>query len=226
MQLDIIDLGRIAYRDALKIQNTLLGKRQREEIQDTLLLLEHEPVITLGKRAENKDLLTPQDILESRGIDVVWIDRGGQATFHGPGQLVGYPIIHLRNHERKLKRFVHNLEEVIIRLLDEKYGLEAHTEKDYVGVWIENRKAAAIGISVHQKVTMHGFALNVNTDLDFFSHIVPCGIRSDQRGITSISRELGRVVEVNEVMHAIIPLFTSIYGYDEICFTRSREETV
>ncbi|MDY7028015.1 MAG: lipoyl(octanoyl) transferase LipB, partial [Spirochaetota bacterium] len=180
---------------------------------DTLLLLEHRPVITLGKRGEESDLLIPREELADRGVEIAHIDRGGQATYHGPGQLVGYPIIDLQNHERRLKRFVHNLEAVIIEVLADSYGIAAHAREDYVGVWVGSRKIAAIGISVHRKITMHGFALNVDTDLDYFSLIVPCGIRSSELGITSISKELGEKITVAEVKERIAPVFSRIYGY-------------
>src|SRR6056297_759525 len=166
MLLRVVDLGRIDYQEALTLQYSLIEKCSREEIPDTLLLLEHPHVVTLGKRAADSDILFSEAVLSSRGVQTAWIDRGGQATYHGPGQLVGYPIINLRHHQRKIKRFVHNLEAFLIRLLKEHYGITAHTEDDYIGVWVDNRKIAAIGISIHQAVTMHGFALNVATDLD------------------------------------------------------------
>lgn len=215
MQLDIRDLGLIGYQEALALQYSLVEQRQKNEIPDTLLLLEHKPVITLGKRGEDSDLLIPRQELADRGVDIAHIDRGGQATYHGPGQLVGYPIIDLQNHERRLKRFVHNLEAVVIELLADSYGLAAHARDDYVGVWVGSRKIAAIGISVHRKITMHGFALNVDTDLDYFSLIVPCGIRSSELGITSISKELGGEITVPEVKKRIGPIFSRIYGYGQ-----------
>lgn len=216
MQLHIRDLGLIGYQEALTLQYALVEQRQRDEIPDTLLLLEHRPVITLGKRGEESDLLIPREELADRGVEIAYIDRGGQATYHGPGQLVGYPIIDLQNHERRLKRFVHNLEAVIIEVLADSYGIAAHARDDYVGVWVGSRKIAAIGISVHRKITMHGFALNVDTDLDYFSLIVPCGIRSSELGITSISKELGEKITVAEVKERIAPVFSRIYGYGRV----------
>lgn len=216
MRLDIIDLGLIGYDDALALQYNLVEKRRKEEIPDTLLLLEHHPVITLGKRATESDFLVSPEELEERGVDVAWIDRGGQATYHGPGQLVGYPIFNLQNHERSVKRFVYNLEKVIIELLRDEYSLTARTDDGYVGVWIESRKVAAIGISIHRKITMHGFALNVDTDLDYFSLIVPCGIHSSTLGVTSISGELGKKISTAEVKRLIAPVFSRVYGYDQV----------
>ena len=199
MLLRIVDLGRIDYQEALTLQYSLIEKCSREEIPDTLLLLEHPHVVTLGKRAADSDMLFSEEVLSSRGVQTAWVDRGGQATYHGPGQLVGYPIINLRHHQRKIKRFVHNIETFLIQLLGRNYNIHCHTEDDYIGVWVENRKIAAIGISIHKGVSMHGFALNVSTDLEYFSLIIPCGIQGGGREVTSISKELAREVAVEAV---------------------------
>jgi lipoyl(octanoyl) transferase len=214
MQLRIVHMGRVGYTEALRYQEHLLTKRQHDEIPDTLLLLEHSPVITLGKRGQDSDILLPEKQLQERGVEIAWIDRGGQATYHGPGQLVGYLIINLRNHQRRIKRFVRNIETFLITLLDTHYGITAHTEDGFTGVWVEDRKIAAIGISIHSAVTMHGFALNVSTDLDYFSLIVPCGI--SDRGVTSIEKELGRAVGLDEVTRRAGDVFTGVFGYDEV----------
>lgn len=212
MQLDIIHMGRIEYQRALEYQYELLEKRRRDEIPDTLLLLEHDPVVTLGKRGKDTDMLIPEAELRERGVEIARIDRGGQATYHGPGQLVGYMIINLHNHQRKIKQFVKNIETFIISLLGEHYGISASTEDEHVGVWVHNSKIAAIGISIHHAITMHGFALNVSTDLDYFSLIVPCGIQD--RGVTSIERETGRSVSLEEVMDNAGEVFSGVFGYD------------
>ncbi len=223
MLLRVVDLGRIEYQDALTLQYTLNEKCSREEIPDTLLLLEHPHVVTLGTRGENSDMLFTKETLSKRGIEVAWVDRGGQATYHGPGQLVGYPIINLRHHQRKIKRFVHNIEAFIIELLGRHYNIQCHTEDDYIGVWVQNHKIAAIGISIHNGVSMHGFALNVCTDLDYFSFIVPCGIRGGQRGVTSIAKEHAGVTDFSEVTVKAVqqhagPLFAEIFGYEHVEF--------
>jgi lipoyl(octanoyl) transferase len=147
-------------------------------------------------------------------VEIARIDRGGQATYHGPGQLVGYPIIDLANHQRRVKQFVRNLETVLIRLLTEGYGISAATEEGHVGVWVAERKIASIGISIHRAVTMHGFALNVNTDLDYFSLIVPCGMQNCP--VTSIEKELGRSVSLEGAGELAGRTFARVYGYDEI----------
>jgi len=225
MILRIADLGLIEYQEALTLQNALVEKCSREEVPDTLMLLEHPHVVTLGKRGENSDLRFSEDYLMGRGISTAWVDRGGQATYHGPGQLVGYPIINLRHHQRKIKRFVHNIETCISELLWRSYAIRCHSEDEYIGVWVENRKIAAIGISIHQGVSMHGFALNVCTDLDYFSYIVPCGIRGGDRSVTSIAKELerqlgkeriGEVPSVEELKRQAAPLFTEIFGYGDV----------
>ncbi|MFP4268075.1 MAG: lipoyl(octanoyl) transferase LipB [Spirochaetaceae bacterium] len=212
MQLDIIHMGRVEYKRALEYQYELLDKRGRDEIPDTLLLLEHNPVVTLGKRGKDTDMLIPEAQLRERGVEIARIDRGGQATYHGPGQLVGYMIINLHNHQRKIKKFVKNIESFLITLLGEYYGISASTEDEHVGVWVGNRKIAAIGISIHNAITMHGFALNVSTDLDYFSLIVPCGIQD--RGVTSIERETERTVSLEEVMDKAGEVFPKVFGYD------------
>ncbi len=213
MRLQISDLGIIEYDEALEYQYALLKQVEREEVPDTLLLLEHYPVVTLGKRGEESDMLLPEEELRQRGVSVHRIDRGGQATFHGPGQLVVYPIVNLRNHQRRVKRFVRTIETFVIELLRRHYGIEAHTEEAHVGVWVGTRKIAAIGISIHNAVTMHGLALNVCTELDYFSLIVPCGIRDC--GVTSIQKELDREVSVAEVKERAGGLFAELFGYDE-----------
>jgi lipoyl(octanoyl) transferase len=214
MQLQIRNLGRIGYQEALDLQYSLVEQRQQGQIPDTLLLLEHDPVVTLGKRGRDSDMLLPEEELRRRGVEIARIDRGGQATYHGPGQLVGYPIIDLANHQRRVKQFVRNLETVLIRLLTEGYGISAATEEGHVGVWVAERKIASIGISIHRAVTMHGFALNVNTNLDYFSLIVPCGMQNCP--VTSIEKELGRSVSLEGAGELAGRTFARVYGYGEI----------
>ncbi|MFO7849195.1 MAG: lipoyl(octanoyl) transferase LipB [Spirochaetia bacterium] len=222
MQLNIIHMGRVEYQRALEYQYELLEKRRRDEIHDTLLLLEHYPVVTLGKRGKDTDMLFPEEELRGRGVEIARIDRGGQATYHGPGQLVGYLIINLHNHQRKIKQFVKNIETCIISLLGEYYGISASTEDEHIGVWVHNSKIAAIGISIHHAITMHGFALNVSTDLDYFSLIVPCGIQD--RGVTSIEKETGRTVPLEEVMDKAGKVFPRVFGYDRTSVMEYTEE--
>lgn len=209
--LDVQDLGLVPYGQALELQKELVARRQREEIPDTLLLLEHPPVITRGKRTAPEDMLLSPEALSARGVDVFDIDRGGEATYHGPGQLVGYLIFHLYHHQRRLKRFVHNIEEVFISLLREEYGIEAGREDKHRGVWVGNEKITAIGISLHGGVTMHGFAFNINTNLDHYSWIVPCGIRD--KGVCSLETLTGGKQDMQKVKELVAREFVRVFGF-------------
>jgi len=213
MQLDVRDLGKIDYESALALQLELVAKRQQEEIPDTLLLLEHPPVITLGKSASESDILAPQSTLEAAGATVHRITRGGETTYHGPGQLVGYLIINLYEHQRSLKRFVRNLEQVFINLLEEEYGIQAGRDEEHRGVWVGTEKITAIGIAISHGVTMHGFAFNVNTDLSHFQWIIPCGITD--RGQTSVASLLDRPVEMPVIKEQLSRHFKRQFGYQD-----------
>lgn len=214
MILRICDIGRIGYDEALEMQRRAVTQRQREEIPDTLYLLEHPPVITMGKSAVEADILASREDLAAAGATVHYIERGGETTYHGPGQLVGYVIFHLYQHQRKLKKFVENLEEVFIRLLAADFGVEAGRDPEHRGVWVGNEKIAAIGIAVKEAVTMHGFAFNVAPDLSHFGWIIPCGIRD--RGQTSLERLLGHTPNPEMVKDAVAESFAEVFGYDEI----------
>ncbi len=207
----VLDLGVVGYQQAYALQRHLHGARLRGEIPDTLLLLEHPPVITLGKGFQAEHLLFAPEFYAQRGVEVCPTDRGGDVTCHMPGQLVGYPIFDLQSHGRDLHRFLRQLEEVLIRVLRE-YGIEAGRAPGYTGVWVGNEKIAAIGIKVVRWVSMHGFALNVNNDLSLFGLIVPCGITD--RGVTSIRRLLGAPVPMEEVKARVAQQFEAVF---EMC---------
>jgi lipoyl(octanoyl) transferase len=187
--LHVVGLGRMRYGEALELQRTLAHQRINGALRnDLLLLVEHAPVITLGRSFKAEHLRSSRSTLEARGVELFDIDRGGDVTYHGPGQLVGYPILDLAEHEKDLHWYLRQLEEALIRTLDE-FGIAAGRNAPHTGVWIQQaRKIASIGIHVKQWVTWHGFALNVTTDLSYFDLIVPCGI-PDVR-MTSIQREL------------------------------------
>jgi len=187
-ELAVLGLGRLSYERALDLQRTLSQWRISGEVdRDMLLLVEHAPVITLGRGSRPENLPTRRDVLEARGIELFEIERGGDITFHGPGQLVGYPIFNLREHREDLHWFLRQLEQSLIRALED-FGIRAERRSDYTGVWTQGRKIASIGIHVKQWVTWHGFALNVTTDLSYFDYIVPCGIPDVV--MTSIQHEL------------------------------------
>jgi lipoyl(octanoyl) transferase len=187
--LETEQLGTVDYAAAWTLQTALHERRTRGDIPDTLLLLEHPHVYTIGRRGNATDVLWDADALRARGVDVVETDRGGQVTYHGPGQLVGYPIVDL-GPGADLVRYVRRLEDVLIATL-ERYGIAAERDEGNTGVWTSDSKIAAIGVRVTRGVTKHGFALNVSTDLSYFAGIVPCGITD--KGVTSMALELGDI---------------------------------
>lgn len=204
MLTNVLYLGRVPYSTAESLQRTLLSLRKAGRIENTLLLLEHPPVITLGRNASLENVLASPEFLAQRGIELHEIDRGGDVTFHGPGQLIAYPIFDLRSFEPKIGavEFVRRLEEVLIRICGD-YGIATQRIKGLTGVWtyaLPNKpeaKIAAIGVHISRGVTTHGFALNVTTDLDYFSFIVPCGISN--KPVTSIARETSRELSLEDV---------------------------
>jgi lipoate-protein ligase B len=202
-------LGRVAYSEAYQMQADLLKRRINDGIGDTLLLLEHPPTITIGKSGKPENILASQLELREKGIPLLFVDRGGDATYHGLGQLVGYPIIDLKNRGADLHQYVYDLEEVIIRTLGD-FGIEAARDKSHRGVWVENKEMAAIGLRVRKWVTMHGFALNVNTDLAPFSLINPCGF--SDRGATSMAQVLAREIPMALVTERILGRFSEVFN--------------
>jgi lipoate-protein ligase B len=193
---EIWDLGIVQYREAWKLQRRLHQHRVEGRIPDLLLLLEHPPTITIGRSGSLDNILISNKQMAQAGISLFFIDRGGDVTYHGSGQLVGYPILDLRNQGRDLRLYVRNLEEVMIRTLGD-FSIEADSDESHPGVWVRGEEIGAIGLSVRKWVSMHGFALNVNTDLDHFAFINPCGF-SDKRA-TSMSKVIGRKISIEEV---------------------------
>ncbi|MCD5401500.1 lipoyl(octanoyl) transferase LipB, partial [candidate division NPL-UPA2 bacterium] len=182
---DVFPLGLLDYQKAWDLQRELVGKRLRKEINDTLLLVEHPPLFTIGRGGNRRNILISDKHLEEKGVSVYEVDRGGDITYHGPGQIIGYPILALNEHGRDVHLMLRNLEEVIIGLLS-GYGVEALRIPGYTGVWVGKEKIAAIGIGVRRWITFHGFCLNVNPDLDYFSLINPCGLRGKK--VTSLEK--------------------------------------
>ena len=210
--LEVRRLGSVAYGDALDLQQALVEERKTGGGTDTLLLLEHPHVITLGARsgtARSHVVATPERLPEL-GVELLETGRGGDVTYHGPGQIVGYPILDLRPDRQDVHRYVRDLEEVMIRVTA-RHGIEAGRIEGLTGAWVGTDKIGAIGVRISRWVTSHGFAYNVTTDLDFFNLIVPCGIRD--RGVTSLSRLLGREVPMEEVEDVFIREFCEVFGY-------------
>ncbi len=192
----------------MTLQQKLVELRQREEIDDQLLLLEHPPVITLGRGGKLDNLLASPQALQSSGIRFFETTRGGDITYHGPGQIVGYPILHLGEGKRDVRKYVTNLEEVLIRTVAE-YGITAARIEGRRGIWVGDDKIAAIGVRIARWVTSHGWALNVSTNLEHFRLITPCGLHGT--GVTSIERELGRAVPVEEVREILAAKFAEMF---------------
>lgn len=212
------DLGGMAYQQAWDLQAELLKasveiknqNRETGEQQETpnhLLFVEHPPVYTLGKSGKIDHLLLSESEMEARGIEFFKINRGGDITYHGPGQIVGYPIFDLENFKADIHLYLRNMEEAVIQLLKQEYGIESGRIPKYTGVWLDiesdnPRKILAIGVRCSRWVTMHGFAFNVNTDLNYFSNIIPCGI--EDKGVTSLAHELGREMDMELVKKQLL----------------------
>jgi len=209
--LDVRRLGLVPYADALALQRSLVEERRAGRIADTLLLLEHARVLTIGVRGDGgrSHILATPDALAARGIGVYETGRGGDVTYHGPGQLVGYPIIDLKPDRCDVHRYVRDLEEVLIRVAAE-YWIEAGRVPGLTGVWVGREKLAAIGVRISRWITSHGFALNVSTSLDDFGLIVPCGIAD--RGVTSLELLLGRSVPLSDVEQRVAARFADVFG--------------
>lgn len=209
-KFDYCDLGFIDYQNAWDLQKDVFAKRVKDEVADTFFMLEHPHTYTLGKVAEKENLISSEDQLKELGVSVYEIDRGGDITYHGPGQIAGYPIIKLSDWKEDTHEYLRSLEEVMMEVCAD-YGLKTHRNPKYTGVWIEERKIAAIGIKVSRWTTMHGFAFNVNTDLNYFGGIIPCGIKD--KDVTSLKRELGREVPIEEVKQKLADKFKEVFGY-------------
>ena len=207
----VYQLGLVEYNQAYHLQKRLLQLRLEGEIKDTLLLLEHPPTITVGKFGRFENVLASRKQLEAAGISLYFTDRGGDVTYHGFGQLVGYPIIGLRERGISIRQYINDLEEVIIRVLG-GFFINANRNQDHAGVWVKDEVVAAIGLSIKKWVSMHGFALNVNTNLNNFSLIKPCGF-SDKK-VTSISQLLARYVPMDVVTDKLLACFSEVFKTD------------
>ncbi len=190
MKLLVSFLGRIDHKEAWILQTRLLGLRLMDQVPDILLLLEHPPTVTMGRRNNPQNLIVPVQKLRQMGVDVYRTDRGGDVTYHGPGQVVGYPVFHLGSHGMRVHDYVYNLEETGIRCLHDEYQIKAVRDETHRGVWVGLKKIMAIGCAVKHRITMHGFAFNVSTELNHYSWINPCGITD--RGVTSLCEHTGQ----------------------------------
>ena len=205
----ILPLGVIDFQHAYELQRRLHAQVVAGELPNLLLLLQHPHVYTLGRRGKQSDILASSDMLKRLNAETHITDRGGETTYHGPGQLVGYPIVNLRRWGGGVRDYVETLERTLVAALAE-YGIHAHTEGKPTGVWVDDAKIAAIGVRVSRHVTMHGFALNVSPDLSYFDHIVPCGMPGAQ--VTSMAQELGREIDVSDVLPVVARTFGRKFG--------------
>lgn len=206
---EVRDLGLTPYAEALQLQQSLVEARKRDEIADTLLLLEHPHVITLGRAANRANVLADEEARAAKGVELFETGRGGDVTYHGPGQLVGYPIITLAPDRCDVRRYVRDLEEVLIRAARD-FGVAAARIQGLTGVWVKDEKLAAIGVRISRWVTMHGFAFNVTTDLDYFRLIIPCGITD--HGVTSLEKTLAVPVEMPTVAARVAHHFGEVFN--------------
>lgn len=208
--IEIRRLGVLGYQEALDLQADLVEQRRRGEIGDVLLLLEHPPVITLGVKTRNNrtNIIASDGQLAAAGVDVFQSGRGGDVTYHGPGQLVGYPIFDLNPHRRDVHRYVRDIEQALIEAVA-TFGIRAGRVEGLTGIWVGDRKLAAIGVRISRWITSHGFALNVATNLSHFDLIVPCGIQD--RGVTSMNQLLGSPIPMVEVESAVEAAFARTF---------------
>jgi lipoyl(octanoyl) transferase len=209
MQILVSNLGRTRYAEAWDLQQRVFDLRRLGLIDDVLLLTEHDHVYTLGKGGDANHLLASDAELSKNGTEVYRIDRGGDITYHGPGQIVGYPILDLNKYSPDIHKYLRSLEDVLINLLD-AFGINGEREEGMTGVWVRGEKIAAMGVKVSKWITMHGFALNVNTDLQKFERIIPCGIF--HKGVTSMQRYLGREIALEDVERKLTESFSGVFG--------------
>ncbi len=208
--LEVRDLGLIPYAEALALQSDLVVRRRTGEIPDQLLLLQHPHIITLGTASSRSHVLADEARLRDLGVDLIDVGRGGDVTYHGPGQLVGYPILDLKPDRKDVHRYLRDLEAVLVHALDQM-GIRGEAVAQRTGVWVDGRKIGAIGVRVSSGwITSHGFALNVSNDLSYFETIVPCGIQDVS--VTSVSLELGRPVGVTDIVGIVSEGFSEVFG--------------
>jgi lipoate-protein ligase B len=219
-ELWTVPLGRVPYAEALELQRSIARDRISGAIsQDVLLLMEHPPVVTMGRSSKEKNLMASREFLQSRGVELFEVERGGDVTFHGPGQLVGYPIIDLKRHRQDLHWYLRSIEQALINALGD-YGIPGERNTSYTGVWTRGKKIASIGVHARDWVTWHGFALNVTTELSYFNLIVPCGI--DGVVMTSIARELGvEQVSARDVTDRVTAKFADAFDLTAVVTPRS-----
>lgn len=213
MKILHLDLGKAGYKEVWDLQKKIHLHKQNNKTDDIIITVEHEPVYTLGKTGSRDHILIRDDEMKEKGISYYEIDRGGDITYHGPGQLVVYPIIDLNNYYKDTHRYLRDLEEVAILTLKE-LGIDAQREEEFTGVWVGEEKICAIGIKVSRWITMHGLALNINNDLSYFDKIIPCGIF--HKGVTSIEKTTTTKINIEPVKSLLINNFCKVFKINKI----------
>lgn len=212
-KLNIMKLGIVDYIPAYQLQERLVQEQMQDSGSDSLLLLQHNPVITIGRSGDRNNILVSESVLAAAGISICEIDRGGDVTYHGPGQLTGYPIINLRHFRKDIHWYLRQLEETVIKVLAE-YNIVGERMEGYTGVWVGNEKVAAIGVAIRRWITYHGFALNVHPDMSHFQLITPCGITD--KGVTSLEKLLGHKVDMDGVVDRAVSAFADVFGIESV----------
>tara|TARA_B110000444_G_C18839220_1_gene597858 strand:- start:76 stop:723 length:648 start_codon:yes stop_codon:yes gene_type:complete len=209
LDIEVLDLGKVSYHEVWNLQKQMQAQRIENQIKDTLILVEHFPVYTLGKNASKKNII----IKSNNAIPIIETDRGGEVTYHGPGQLVGYPILDLKNYKQSITWYMRSLEKIILKVLH-KYAIIGSTKKGLTGVWVEDQKISAFGVRISKWVTMHGFSLNLNTDLSHYNGIIPCGLTN--YGVTSIFNILNKEVTMQNLKKIIIEEFSLFFKKERV----------
>ncbi|MCC3144326.1 lipoyl(octanoyl) transferase LipB [Halanaerobium sp. Z-7514] len=217
VKLNIKNLGILEHQKAYQLQLEMLKKRIANQIEDTLLIVEHPPVYTIGTSGSRENIRVSSDFLNEAGIKVYETNRGGDITYHGPGQIVIYPILNLKNHKKDLHWLLRSYEEVFIKLLKD-FAIDAQRIDGLTGVWVGNEKITAIGVAVRRWVSYHGCAFNLSPNLEHFSYIVPCGITD--KGVTSLEKLLGRKVETDQVIELLIKNFKEVFAMEVINYEK------
>lgn len=208
INIDLVDLGLTDYKRAYQFQKEAVRNRQFQEINDTLILTEHNPVFTIGRTGSRTNILVENNVLEAYKICIYEVDRGGDITYHGPGQIVVYPILDLKEYKKDIHFYLRNLELVIINFLD-KYGIKGKRRNNSTGVWVDQEKIASIGIGVSKWISYHGFSINISPELEYFSMINPCGLVGQK--VTSLSKILDKPVSTQEIKNALIRNFEEVF---------------
>ena len=208
-----LEMGLVTYEEALELQHLLMKKKKNGEEEDYLITLEHPHTYTIGSSGSEDNLLVSNEYLKTKGIGLQHIGRGGDITYHGPGQLVAYPILDLNHYQKDLHKYLRDLEEVLM-LTVKQFGITAERKKGLTGIWVSDEKLASIGIRMSKWITIHGSALNAATDLRLFDNIIPCGIKD--KSVTSMSKILGYTIDIEDVTPVYVNSFANVFGIDRV----------